>query len=43
MATSWNEKPEAANKKGEVQKQTDKGMMYISSPKEIRTKLHTGE
>jgi alkylated DNA nucleotide flippase Atl1 len=33
--TSWKEKAENANKKGNLRKQTDKGMMYISTPKEI--------
>lgn len=33
--TTWEEKAENANKKGNIRKQTDKGMMYISTPKEI--------
>lgn len=35
MKKSWKEKMENANKKGNIRKQTDKGMMYISTPKEI--------
>ena len=32
---SWTQKAEEANKKGGIRKKTDKGMMYISTPKEI--------
>lgn len=32
---SWKEKAEEANSKGSIRKQTDKGMMCISTPKEI--------
>lgn len=34
---SWIEKFNEANKKGSVRKQTDKGLMYISTPKEIES------
>ena len=33
--TNWSQKLEAANKKGGIRKQTNKGMMYISTPTEI--------
>jgi len=34
---SWIEKFKKANKKGSVKKQTDKGLMYISTPEEIES------
>ena len=37
MTKNWNEKMEEANAKGNIRKQTDKGMMYISTPSEIST------
>jgi len=34
---SWIEKYSEAGKKGGIKKQTDKGLMYISTPKEIES------
>jgi len=38
---SWIEKFNEANNKGSVKKQTDKGLMYISTPKEIESIIKT--
>ncbi len=39
MKKSWQQKYDEACEKGGVKKQTDKGMMYISTPKELESMI----